>query len=135
VIFNPLFEDEIFLSSLNGGAERLKFYRYGLSDLTLPYPFWNSYQGCQQEGPRNFCRGCYVFDNGGLYNRLPSNVDKAVWLLFPEILVLVLLLMLVGYCNGSRVHVALALRLKLKLQENLHSYSQVYGLTSMLFFC
>ena len=74
---------------------------YGLSDLTSTDRFWNFYQGRQEENsPRNYFPGCYVFDNGGSYHRLPSGVDKAVRLLFPGILVLVLLPMLVDYFNG-----------------------------------
>jgi hypothetical protein len=59
------------------------------------------YQGCQEEdGPRDFCPGCYVFDNGSTYNCLPNNIDKVVRLLVPKILVLVLLPMLVDYFNS-----------------------------------
>ena len=85
-----------FLPGVNGGVERLKFYRYGLSDLTSTDRFWNFYQGRQEENsPRNYLPGCKVFDNGGSYNRLPSDVVDAVRLLFSGILGLVLLPMLV----------------------------------------
>ena len=89
------------LLDVNGDAERLKFYRYGLSDLASSDRFWNFYQGRQEENsPRDYLPGCDVFDNGRSYNRLPSDVDNAVRLLFPGILVLVLLSMLVDYFNG-----------------------------------
>jgi hypothetical protein len=39
-------------------------------------------------------------NNGGSFNRLPDDVDKAIWLLFSEILVMVLLPMLVYYFYG-----------------------------------
>ena len=85
------------IPDVGGGVERLKIYRYGLSDLASSDRFWNFSQGCQEEdSPCNFYPGCYVFDNGGL----SSDVDKAIRLLFPGILVLVLLPMLVDYFNG-----------------------------------
>ena len=62
-----------------------------------------------------FCTSGYVFDNGGLYPRLPSDVDKPVWLLFPEIPVLVLLPMLVEYFSGCIERVNFTLRLKNKI--------------------
>jgi hypothetical protein len=37
--------------------------------------------------PCNICPGFYVFDKGDPYSRLASDIDKAVWLLFPGILV------------------------------------------------
>ena len=84
-------------TTLFRSVERLKIYRYGLSDLASSDRFWNFYQDCQEEdSPCNFYPGCYVFDNGGL----SSDVDKAIRLLFPGILVLVLLPMLVDYFNG-----------------------------------
>jgi hypothetical protein len=40
-----------------------------------------------------------AFENGDSYPRLASNIDKAVWLLFPDILVWVLLSMAIDYFN------------------------------------
>ena len=83
------------LSGVNGGAVRLKFYRYGLSDLASPDQFWNFSHGCREERyPRNICPVSYVLDNGDSNSRLPGDVDQAVRFLFPEILMLVLLPML-----------------------------------------
>jgi hypothetical protein len=59
------------------------------------------FQGRREEFcSRNICPGCYIFDNGDLYSPLVSDVDKAVRLLFPGILVWVLLPMVIDYFNG-----------------------------------
>ena len=97
----PFVRRRDLLPGVNGGVVRLKFNRYGLSDLASPDRFWSFSHGCRKEDyPRNFCPGCYVLDNGDSYSRLPSDVNQAVRLLFPVILVLVLLPMLIDYFNG-----------------------------------
>jgi hypothetical protein len=78
--------------------------------------------------------GCYIFENGGSYSHPPNDVDKAVQLLFLEILMVVLLLMLVDYLMVARMHTTLSLQLKLKVWENLRWYLEIYDLVSMLFF-
>jgi hypothetical protein len=89
------------LPGVNDDAERLKFSRYGPSDLASPDQFWICSYGCREDVcPRNIYPGCYVVDNGDSYFRLPSDVDQAVRLLFPGILVLVLLPMVIDYFNG-----------------------------------
>jgi hypothetical protein len=89
------------LPGVNDGAVRLPFFRYDLQDLASPDRFWIVSPACREEGyPRNICPDCYVFDNGDLYSRLSSDVDKAVRFLFPRILVLVLLPMWYDYFNG-----------------------------------
>jgi hypothetical protein len=86
---------------VNDDVERLKFSRYGPSDLASPDQFWICSYGCREDVcPRNICPGCYVVDNGDSYFRLPSDVNQAVRLLFPAILVLVLLPMVIDYFNG-----------------------------------
>jgi hypothetical protein len=86
---------------VNGGVERLKFCRYEPSDLASLYQFWIYSHGCHEEVcPRNICPGCYVLDNGDSYFWFPNNIDEAVWLLFSDILVLVLLPMVIDYFNG-----------------------------------
>jgi hypothetical protein len=81
------------LPDVNGGA-----VRYDLQDLAPPDRFWIVSHGYREEGyPHNIYPDCYVFDNGDSYSRLSSDVDKAVWFLFPGILVLVPLPMLYDY--------------------------------------
>jgi hypothetical protein len=61
---------------------------------------WIFSHGCRQEYyTRNIFLGCYVFDNGDSCSRLSSDVDQAVRFGFPDILVLVLLLMVIDYFN------------------------------------
>jgi hypothetical protein len=106
---------------VNDSVGRLKFSRYGSSDLAL------------LDRSRNNFLGCYVLDNGDSYSRLSSDVDQVVQLFCPDMPVLVILPMLLTTSIATRVHVALALRLKLKLRENLRWYLQLYG--SVLFVC
>jgi hypothetical protein len=73
---------------------------------------------CREEVfPRNIYSDCYVLDNGDSYSRLASDIDQAVWFVFPGILALVLLPMLYDYSNGY-ARARNLLRLKLKLWEN-----------------
>jgi hypothetical protein len=89
------------LLSVNGGGGRLSFSRYGPSDLASLSQSWTFSHGRREKyRPHNICPSCYIFDNGDLYSRLASNVDKAVRLLFPGILVWVLLPMVIDYFNG-----------------------------------
>ena len=84
------------LPDVNGGFGRLSLSRYGSSDLASPDRFWIFSLGCREEDyPRSFCLGCYILDNGDSYSRLSIDIDKASRLLFPDILVLVLLLMFI----------------------------------------
>jgi hypothetical protein len=71
--------------------------------------------GCREEVfPCNIYPGCYVLDNGDSYSRLASDIDQAVWFVFPGILALVLLPMLYDYSNGyARARNLLWLKLKL----------------------
>jgi hypothetical protein len=72
----------------------------------LPDRSWIFSHGCRGDVcPRNIYPNCYVLDNGDSYPGLSNNVDKAVRLLFPGILVLVLLPMVIDYFNGyARAH-------------------------------
>jgi hypothetical protein len=72
----------------------------------LPDRSWIFSHGCRGDVcPRNIYPDCYVLDNGDSYPWLFNNVDKAVRLLFPGILVLVLLPMVIDYFNGyARAH-------------------------------
>jgi hypothetical protein len=91
----------VLLLGVNDDVERLKFSRYGPSDLASPDQFWICSYGCREDVcPCNICPGCYVVNNGDSYFQLPSDVDQAVRLLFPGILVLVLLPMVIDYFNG-----------------------------------
>jgi hypothetical protein len=74
---------------------------YGSSDLASPDRSWIFSHGFRDEYYlRNNFPGCYVLDNGDSCSRLPSDIDQAVRLLFPSILVLILLLMVTDYFNG-----------------------------------
>jgi hypothetical protein len=71
--------------------------------------------------PHNICPGCYVLDNSDSYSPVFGDVGQVVQLLFPDILVLILLLMMIDYLKmDARVHVSLAWRLK-RLWEHLPS--------------
>ena len=101
---------------VNGGFGRSKFSRYGPSDLALPDRFWIFSHGCREEDcPRNIFPDCYVLDNGDSYLRLPSDVDQAVRLLFPGLLVLVLLPILIDYFNGYARARSLGIATQIKL--------------------
>jgi hypothetical protein len=85
---------------VNGSIGRLKFSRYGSSDIASPDRSWIFSHGRREEFyPRNNFPGCYVLDNGDSYSRLPRDVDQVVRLFCPDILVLVLLSMLIDYFN------------------------------------
>jgi hypothetical protein len=87
--------------SVNSRVGRLKFSRYGSSDLASPDRSWIFSHGHREEYyPRNNFPGCYVLDNGDSYSRVPSDVDQVVRLFCPDMLVLVLLPMLIDYFNG-----------------------------------
>jgi hypothetical protein len=89
------------LPDINGDGGRSSFCRYGPLDLTSPDQYWTFSDGRREEYcPRNICPGCYVFDNGDSYSRLASDIGKAVWLLFPGILMWVLSPMVIDYFNG-----------------------------------
>jgi hypothetical protein len=121
------------LPDVNGGTVRLQFFRYDLQDLASLDRFWIIFPGCREEGyPCNICPDCYVFNNGDSYSRLSSDVDKAVRFLFPEILVLVLLLMSYDCFNGCvRARILGIMALIKKKRENHCWYLQVYGLISV----
>jgi hypothetical protein len=102
----------------NGGVRRLQFSRYGPPDLALPDQFWKFSHGCREAcDPRNICPGCYVLDNGDSYPRLPNNVDQAVRLFCPGILVLVLLPMLIDYFNGYTRARSLGITAQIKIMR------------------
>jgi hypothetical protein len=88
-------------SGVNGSVGRLKFSRYGSSDLASPDRSWIFSHGRREEYyPHNNFSGCYVLDNGDSYSRLPSDVDQVVRLFCPDMLMLVLLPMLIDFFNG-----------------------------------
>jgi hypothetical protein len=113
------------LPSVNCGAVRLQFFRYGFQDLASLDRLWIVSPGCREEGyPHNICPDCYVFDNGDSCYRLSSDVDKAIRFLFPGILVLVLLPIWYDCFNGC-VHarsLGTAAQIKLKKRENYYWY-------------
>jgi hypothetical protein len=101
------------LPIVKGGAVRLQFYRYGLIDLASPDRLWILSPSCCKEGyPYNIYPNYYIFDNGDSYFRLPSNVDKVVWMLFTKILVLELFPMLHdnGYARARSVGIVAQIR-------------------------
>jgi hypothetical protein len=70
---------------VDGSVERLKFFRYGSSDLVSPDRSWIFSHSFREEYyPRNNFPGCYVLDNGDLCSRLPCDIDQDVRLLFPS---------------------------------------------------
>jgi hypothetical protein len=86
---------------VSGSIARLKFSRYGFSDLASPDRFWIFSHGRHEEYyPCNNFPDCYVLDNGDSCSRLSSDVDQVVRLFCRDMLVLVLLPMLIGYFNG-----------------------------------
>jgi hypothetical protein len=91
---------DLFLD-VNSGVGRLEFSRYEPLDLCSSCRFWIFSHGCCDDiCSCNVYPAYYVIDNGDSYSRLPTDVDRAVWLLFPSILVLVLLPMLIDFFNG-----------------------------------
>jgi hypothetical protein len=102
--------------SVNGSVGRLKFSRYGSSDLGSLDRSWIFSHGRREEYyPHNNFPGCYVLGNGDSYSRLPSDVDQVVWLFFPDMLVLVLLPMLIDYFNGCARARSLVIVAKIKI--------------------
>jgi hypothetical protein len=100
VFSGPFVRRHEFLLGVNDGVGRSNFFRYDLSDLALSDRSWMIFLGCREEVcPRNIYPGCYVLDDGNSYSRLSSDVDQAVWLLFPGILVLVFRSMAIDYFN------------------------------------
>jgi hypothetical protein len=96
----PIFRRWDLSPDVNDGVRILKLSRYGPSDLTLPDRSWILSHGCRGDVcPRNIYSDCYVLDNGDSYSWLSNDVDQAVRLLFPDILVLVLLSMVIDYFN------------------------------------
>jgi hypothetical protein len=72
---------------VNGGVERLNFFRYGPSDLTSPDRFWIfSLDRREENYPRSICPDGYIIDNGDSYPRLSSGGDQVVRLFCPDIL-------------------------------------------------
>jgi hypothetical protein len=62
---------------------RLKFFRYGSSDLALPDRSLIFSHGCSEEYyPCNNFSGYYILDNGNSYSRLLSDINQAVRLFF-----------------------------------------------------
>jgi hypothetical protein len=80
VIFGASFDDEIFFLA---STVVLEIFVGMVMDFCY---------GCREEDcPHSIYPDCYILDDGVSYSRLPRCVDKAVWLLFPEILMSVLL--------------------------------------------
>jgi hypothetical protein len=107
-----------FHPGVSGGVGRLNFSWYSSSDLASPDRSWIFSHGCREEYcPRIFCPGCYVLDNGDSCSRLSSDIDQAVWLLFPSILALVLLPMVIDYVNGCARARGLDIAAQIKIME------------------
>jgi hypothetical protein len=89
---------------------------------------------CEEYYPRNYFHGCYVLDNGDLCSRLPIDVDQAVRLLFPGILVLVLLPMMIDYFNGfARARsLGIAAQIKIMGEPSLVFSGQWFGFIRLL---
>jgi hypothetical protein len=99
--FWHIFRRQDLSPDINDSVGRLKLSRYGPLDLALPERSWIFSHGCRGDVcPHSFCPDCYVLDTGDSYSWLSSDIDQAVRLLFPGILVLVLLLMVIDYFNG-----------------------------------
>jgi hypothetical protein len=115
---HPFFWRWDFLPDINGGVERLKFFRYEFSDLASSDQFWICSHGCcSKVCPRNTCPDCYGLDNGDSYFRFPSDVDQAVRLLISSILVLVLLPMVIEYFNDSARACSLGTVVQIKIMR------------------
>jgi hypothetical protein len=107
-------------TGVNGSVGRLKFSRYGSSDLASPDRSWIFSYGCREEYyPRNNFPECRILDNGDSCSRFPIDVDQAIWLLFPGILVLVLLTMVIDYFNGCMCARSLDIAAPIKIMEEL----------------
>jgi hypothetical protein len=101
---------------VNGSVGRSNFSRYGPSDLSSLDRSWIFSHGYREEYyPRTIYPGCYVLDNGESCSRFPSDVDQAVRLLFPVILVLVLLPMVIDYFNGCARARSLGIAAQIKI--------------------
>jgi hypothetical protein len=113
---------------VSGSVGRSTFSRYGPSDLASPDQSWIFSHGCREEYyPRNICLGCYILGKGDSCSRLSNNIDQAVRLFFPGILVLVLLPIVIDYFNGYARARSLGIAVQIKLWDNLRWYFQVYG--------
>jgi hypothetical protein len=89
---HPFVRQRDLLLDVNDDVERLKFHRYDLLGL-VPHVLEFLSRLSRGGWSSQFFLGCYFFDNGGPYNRLPNDVEnKAVRFR----LVLVLLPMLFG---------------------------------------
>jgi hypothetical protein len=102
--------------SVNDRVGRLKFSRYGSSDLASPDQSWIFSHGRREKYyPRNSFPDCYVFDNGDSYSQLFSDIDQVVRLFCPDMLVLVLLPMLIDYFNGCTCVCSLGIAAQIKI--------------------
>jgi hypothetical protein len=111
--------------------EELNFSRYGSLDLASPDRSWIFSHGCREEYyPRNNFSGCCVLDNGDSCSRLPRDVDQAIRLLFPGILVLVLLPMVIDYFNGyvRACSLSIAAQIKIMGEPSLVFSGQWFGI-------
>jgi hypothetical protein len=101
---------------VNDRIGRLKFSRYGSSDLASPDQSWTFSHGRREEYyPCNNFPSCYVLDNGDSYSRFPSDIDQVVRLFCPDMLVLVLLPMLIDYFNGCARACSLGIASQIKI--------------------
>jgi hypothetical protein len=108
VIFGPSFDDVVFFPASTVVLEIfLGMVLHGLFSW-LP----------RGDFPHNY-PNCYILDDGVSYARLPRCVDKAIRLLFPEILMSVLLPLLLDQFNGCSRARALVLRLKIMEEPSL----------------
>jgi hypothetical protein len=116
---------------INVSVGRLNFSRYGSSDLASPDRSWIFSHDCREEYyPCNIFPGCYVLDNGDSCSRLPSNIDQAARLCFPNILMFVLLSMVIDYFNGcTRTRsLDIAVQIKIMVEPSLKFLGQWFGL-------
>jgi hypothetical protein len=101
LIFGLSFDDEIFILALVAVLGDQLSLGMVLQILLRRVDLWIFSHGCCEEYyPRNICLGCYVLDNGDSCSRFSNDVDQAVRLLFPDIIVLVLLPMVIDYRHG-----------------------------------
>jgi hypothetical protein len=116
---------------VNSSVGRLNFSRYDPSDLASPDRSWIFFYDCHEEYYLcNIFPGCYVLDNGDSCSRLPSNIDQAARLHFPDILMFVLLPMVIDYFNGcTRTRsLDIAVQINIMREPSLKFSDQWFGL-------
>jgi hypothetical protein len=116
LIFGHFFDDEIFIPASMAVLEDQISLGMVLQIFLRRIDLGFFSHGCREEYyPRTIYPGCYILDNGESCSRLPSDVDQAVRLLFPVILVLVLLPMVIDYFNGCARARSLGIAAQIKI--------------------